>query len=804
MAKSYPLQTNFTSGELDRQLRARSDVRHYYNGAAKIRNMLVKPQGGAERRPGQEYVKTIPNQVSRVTGQTITCPNGGTTANANDDDTTTEVTTTAGISTTNPFVVVHYDLGSAQTIKFADVVGLRVDGGSGVTDEFFIQYSTDNSVWTSVGNAIPIDTDDTNRRVTPEVSARYWRVARIGSTDLSTNDAVLDEFTLWTESATVSETRAMKFEFSTTQRYILVFSDRNVAVYRNGTFQVDVRTPYEDSELAEMTWTQSLDTLIAFHQDHPTQKLVRQGDHDEWQMETIVWDTTPQYAFTLTEQNPSATLTPDATSGFITLTAGSSVFVSGDVGNFVEGNFGRAKIIEYTSGTVVKAFVIFPFFDTSAIGSGDWTLEGGYEDAWSSTRGYLNCGTFHDAALYVGGANSLPQTLWRSKVGFFFDFDQGSNLDDEGFEYSLDTDAVNEVRQLRSARHLQIFASNAEFYVPQKQDEIITPDNITIRRTTEHGIEKGVPVQEVAGATLFVQASGKAIREFLFTDTEQSYSAQNIALLAAHLVRTPSDMALRKSTSTDDADILFLVNSDGTLATLLTLRDQEITAWALQTTDGSYKSVAVDGETPYFVVERSIDGTTYRFLEKWNTNMKTDAGVYAASSGSTITGLDHLDGEEVQIVIDNSVQPAQTVASGSITLARAADDEREAGLQFVVSDASLPSDETIPTGAETWLRDMPVALTPDQGALIRRRLKRVVSADCEVIDTRHMVINGEPIAFQQFGEAGTGPLDTAVPLFTGRKRAEALLGYDATAQVEVYQTVPAELTVVAIDKEVVF
>jgi len=71
---------------------------------------------------------------------------------------------------------------------------------------------------------------------------------------------------------------------------------------------------------------------------------------------------------------PSGTLTPSATSGTITLTAGSSVFSASSVGKSISGNKGNAIITAYTSGTNVTANVGTPFVSTSAITSGNWAL----------------------------------------------------------------------------------------------------------------------------------------------------------------------------------------------------------------------------------------------------------------------------------------------------------------------------------------------------------------------------------------------------------------------------------------------
>jgi hypothetical protein len=58
MARANTIQTNFTSGEVSPQMYGRVDVNKYQNGAKKLRNFIVRPQGGISRRPGTKYVGT--------------------------------------------------------------------------------------------------------------------------------------------------------------------------------------------------------------------------------------------------------------------------------------------------------------------------------------------------------------------------------------------------------------------------------------------------------------------------------------------------------------------------------------------------------------------------------------------------------------------------------------------------------------------------------------------------------------------------------------------------------------------------
>ena len=782
------IQTNFTSGELDPLLSARMDAKAYYNGAARLRNIIVIPQGGARRRPGLEYVDTLPKVLTRLSaGITATAPQGGTAANANDDDTATEVITTGNISTTNPYVVVHYDLGSAKAIDFVDVVGFKITAGS-LADEFVIQYSTDNITFTTLGDPVPATTADRHRRVFGPITARYWRFARVGATDLGTAKAQIDEFILWQQGA-LSASRLPSFEFSTDAHYQFLFTDKNCRVYKNGIRQADVATPYAAADLALINWTQSLDTMIIVHRDYAPRRMIRQGGDDQWQVDLISFTNVPRHAFDLVENSATGqTLTPSAVSGTVVLTAGGgTLFSAASVGQFVDGNGGRARIVKYTSATVVTAITIFPFYDTGAIASGSWTLETGYEDAWSATRGWPQAVAFHDGRLALAGTPSLPSTIWLSRSNLFFDFDLGQNLDDDAIEGTIAANDVPEIVNLYSGRTLQIFTSSGERYIPQDVNTVLTPSTFSIKLATSRGAKAGLRPVEVSGATLFVQRQGKALREFLFGDVEQNYSSNNISLLSSHLIVNPVDIALRRSTNTDEADLVPLVNTDGTLAVLTTLREQEVTAFTLCTTAGLFKQVGVDQSDIYFVVERTVNSATVRYLEKFNELLFTDAAVYYDSGMplSALTGLDHLEGEEVEIILDGAVQPADTVASGSVTLVRDATATAQAGLDFTT--------EVLP---------MPITLSQQSGGFLARK-KHVQQVEVELFETTNLVIDGQEVAFTQFGPAGGGsPLDAAVVPFTGRKRINGMTGWDQLAQLPFTQSVPAPLTITGINMRV--
>jgi len=436
--------------------------------------------------------------------------------------------------------------------------------------------------------------------------------------------------------------RLVPFEFSTTQSYMLLFTNNKMFVFKNKALVTNINgsgnnylvTTIAGSKLSTIDWCQSADTLIVTHEDVAPKKIIRGGTDATWTISDLTFDFVPQFAFTLTSSQPAVTLTPSAVDGNITLTAGSSVFSAGHVDQYIEANdgLGRARIIGYTSGTVVNAVVEIPFFNTTAIASGSWTLETGYEDVWSVSRGYPRTSTFYEGRLYFGGTKSRPTTIFASRVNDFFDFNPGETLDDDSLEATLDTDSVNAVIGIYAGRDLQIFTKGGEFFLAQSDLDPITPSNIVIRTSTKRGAKAGIKPVGAESGTYFIQRTGKAIREFLFSDVDLSYVTPNISLLSSHLISAPSDMALRKATSTDDGDLLCIINStDGSLITYSILRGQNVVAPSLCTTNGKFINLGVDVDTLYFLVTRQLP------LQATCTITVTDAANIAVGSTITIT-----------------------------------------------------------------------------------------------------------------------------------------------------------------------
>ena len=590
--------------------------------------------------------------------------------------------------------------------------------------------------------------------------------------------------------------RLVPFEFSVTDSYMLCFTHNRMHVFRQGVLITNINgsgNSYLDttafaltaSVLGELVWTQSADTLIVVNENLPPVKIVRGGTDATWTASALAFDSVPKYAFTPVFTNPAGTLTPSSVSGKCVLTASAAATFSGaSVGQYINITpQGRAKIIEFVSGTVVNSVLEFPVFSTSAIASGNWELESGYEPVWSVSRGWPRAVTFHQGRLYFGGSKTRPSTLWGSKVGLFFDFDPTEGFADDAVEATLDTNTYNAIVDIISARDLLVLTTGGEFYVPQQGLEPITPSSFFVTATSRNGAKPGVRVQQLESGVMFIQRQGKSLSEIAFSDTQLTYMTNKISLLSGHLIKGPTRMALRRAVDTDENDLLLITNGDdGSMAVYSLLSAQSVIAPSeFKTINGSFVDVGVDITYIYVVVKRLVNSVYQYYVELFEHDLHVDSAVSGGAAATASAA--HLVGATVNVVLDGLVQANQVVpGGGTVTFPRSSTASYVVGLPIA-----------------TEIRTMPVELRLSTGVRIGFK-KRIVEVNAMLLGSQNMVINDIEVPFRSFDTADM--LDNPVPEFTGTKTLNGILGYTQDARIVITQSAPLKLTVLGMEYKV--
>jgi hypothetical protein len=186
-----------------------------------------------------------------------------------------------------------------------------------------------------------------------------------------------------------------------------------------------------------------------------------------------------------------------------------------------------------------------------------------------------------------------------------------------------------------------------------------------------------------------------------------------------------------------------------------------------------------------FVVANKT-ANTFELQRPSGTNYNSTSNTAYVSGGevrklvSTISGLDHLEGQEVAILGDGAVQPAKTVASGAITLAT-----RAAVVHVGLNYESRAQLLRIENGATDGTALGKTRRIHRVGFLLHRSLGLSIGTDFDTLKS---------IPFR----TGRDDMSAAVPLFSGVLAEPIPAGYDFENQVAWEQNQPLPCTVLAV------
>jgi hypothetical protein len=329
---------------------------------------------------------------------------------------------------------------------------------------------------------------------------------------------------------------------------------------------------------------------------------------------------------------------------------------------------GIVRITDYTSGTSVGAEVITDLGGTDA--TDDW-----YEGKWSDRRGYPSSVAFAEGRLSWAGKDSLI----LSESDAFASFDDNTVGDSGPISRTIGSGPVDTINWLVATRRLLLGAEGAEFSCrSSSEDEPLTPTNAHLKSFTTQG-SAAVGAVKLDSSAIFVQRGGTRLFEASFGENYE-YQSNDLSTFYPEAGDSPfTHIAVQRQPDTR----IHCVRTDGDVSILVHDVAENISCWINYSCDGSVEDVVVlpgasgDGEDAvYYIINRTIDGSTVRYLEKWSLekecqgetiSRQLDSHVVYSSAATTLTGLDHLEGETVAIWGNGKDLGTATVSGGQIT-----------------------------------------------------------------------------------------------------------------------------------------
>jgi len=493
----------------------------------------------------------------------------------------------------------------------------------------------------------------------------------------------------------------------------------------------------------------------------------------------------------------------------VTLTASRAIFSATDVGRHVRikhaSTWGSAIISEFVSPWVVNVKVGSAFGATTA--STFWRL-----GVWSETTGYPRTVGFYEDRLIFAGVPNYPQRLDGSNSGDYQNF-APSETDDtvissNAVSFTLGSREINAILWLMDDEKALVVGTPGGPWLirPSTAGEALSPTNASGKRLKSYG-SANVPAVHLGDSVTYVQRGGRKLRAINYGSTSlDGFSTPDLTLSAEHITRGGiTDMAVQMSPQ----PILWMVRGDGVLVgmTFVPTDDSGKVAvgWHRHIRGGAFgaghavvESVAVIPSTDgtrdqlWMVVKRTVNGVTLRTIEYMKKIFDdgddvedaffVDCGVtYDGAATTTVSGLDHLEGEVVSVLADGSAHPDKTVASGQITLDREAS-VVQVGLAFLAQGQSMRFDMGAQNGTS-------------QGKT--QRIHRVAFR----VHSTAAMSTGPSFDFldEYIFRTSSDPTDTAIPPYTGDAEVPNWdSGYGTDERICFVRDKPMPLTLLAV------
>lgn len=649
-----------------------------------------------------------------------------------------------------------------------------------------------------------------------ELGEGYFRFHTQGATLLVSSPAAYDNATAYSLGDLVSSAGANYYCIADTTGNAPPNASYWYALPASGEYEIP--NAYAEADLMDIHFVQSSDVLTLVHPNYPPAELRRYGATD-WRLEEI--------AFTSQIPAPSGVgVTATTGSGSINYTYVVTTVGSGSENNLeslasaevtctnnLPGSTSNKNTITWTAPAGYTLFNIYrkrngifgfigqatgtSFDDTDGGISADFT-----KSVLQANNPFPGAGDYPGAASYYeqrrcfAGTTNKPQNLWMTRSSTESDMSYSLlSQDNDSVEFKVAAREANIIRHIVPLQQLVLLTSSAEWRVTSVNSDAITPSNVAVHPQSFVGANNAQPVI-INNTVLFAAERGGHMREMAYSWQANGYLTGDLSLRAPHLFDgyTITDLAYAKA----PFPLVWAVSSSGDLLGLTYVPEQQVGAWHWHdTTNGAFESICVVAEGNedmlYAIVRRTINGSTVRYVERMATRRYfatladaffVDAGLtYSGAPATTISGLDHLEGETVSILADGAVVPQQVVSGGQITLPSAAS----------VVTVGLP--------IEADLQTLPFAAMVDNAAGQGKR-KNVNKADIRIYSSSGLKAGPSVDKLTTLPLRSTEPYGSPPSLRTGEVSLLVAESWSSTGQICIRQSDPLPLEVVSIALDV--
>ncbi|MCQ2364713.1 MAG: hypothetical protein MJ051_04075 [Akkermansia sp.] len=272
--------------------------------------------------------------------------------------------------------------------------------------------------------------------------------------------------------------------------------------------------------------------------------------------------------------------------------------------------------------------------------------------AFGVYNGYPTFSSYSSDRLWFGGMRKSPTTLVGSVTDDFHNF-RVSSEDDSAMHLTIASDNQSRICWVVPSRQMLVGTSEGVWTLGGGDGGPLSPSNANFRLQTAVGCEN-MPPLSVEGCVLFPQRGGKRLREISYKLEADGFSATDVSLMAEHLFRAGvREYAVQEGSGS----YIWTVMNDGSAAVLTLHPEQQVMAWQRVCFEGrrvlhvvTLPHPGAERDDVWMVLRHEGNGTvTVERLTEANPYLDACTELQTDETGRA-TGLDYLAGQKVMLL----------------------------------------------------------------------------------------------------------------------------------------------------------
>lgn len=237
------------------------------------------------------------------------------------------------------------------------------------------------------------------------------------------------------------------------------------------------------------------------------------------------------------------------------------------------------------------------------------------ESKFSGENDYPSCVGVYQQRLCYASSNNDPFTFWMSRVGDLYNFNVHESIrEDDAITATLAATEFPEINHIVVNRDLMLFADSGEWQVSPVSGNTISYKTIQSKLQSAIGCARNLKPINIGDEIVFVKRAGETLLATRYNFASDGYESQDLSVLSQWIFKNNPivQMAYRQNPDSTVECVL----ADGTLATLVYMKEHDVCAWSRHSLGGGWlakgvvsnKSISNGSTEIMLLVER--DGKT--------------------------------------------------------------------------------------------------------------------------------------------------------------------------------------------------